>query len=444
MTRARLTGGGGRVVWGAGLFALGGFADAVGLTGELSGAVPGCGGERAPVHDRGRVLAHGLLMLAGGGQACSDMELLRGQRELFGVVASVSTLRRVFHELGAGGPEALLGAAGRVRGSLRGGAGRSARLVLDVDSTLVEVHSENKAGAAPHFRGGFGFHPMVCSTADGEPLWVKLRPGNAAANDIADHLEVIDGAVSALAERDAAGHREGDDARLVRRPLAVRLDSAGCSARLAVGLRARNIGYFMCARSNQSIQAAIRGALSEPGRWQPARPRPRQQRSRSQVADLSDLVDLDGWPDRTRLMVRREPLHPGAQRSLFDSDRFRYHGFLTDQKGSPARLDEQMRRHADIENAIRRLKDSGLARMPFTDRDANAAWAALCITSAALVRWFQTARLTGELKHANPKRLRAQLWHIPAVACTSARRTLLRLPDGHPGTRAPLAAAHPR
>ena len=34
-------------------------------------------------------------------------------------------------------------------------------VVLDIDSTLVEVHSGNKQGAAAHFKGGFGFHPML-------------------------------------------------------------------------------------------------------------------------------------------------------------------------------------------------------------------------------------------------------------------------------------------
>ncbi len=66
VTSARLAGGGDRVVWGAGLFALGQFADRVGLTGALSAAVP-VRGERAPVHDRGAVLMHVLLVLAGGG-----------------------------------------------------------------------------------------------------------------------------------------------------------------------------------------------------------------------------------------------------------------------------------------------------------------------------------------------------------------------------------------
>ena len=304
------------------------------------------------------------------------------------------------------------------------------------------VHSENKAGAAPHFKGGFGFHPMVCSTADGEPLWVKLRPGNAAANDIADHLEVLDTAAAMLPPADAAGHRDGDDPSLAQRPLVVRIDAAGCSPTLAERLRGRNIGYVVPARSAPGIEAAIRTALDDPDRWHTAPQRPKQRKpSRAQVADLTDLA---GWPSRTRLVVRREPRHPGAQRSLFPSDSFRYWGFPADQTGHPTRLDRLMRKHADIENAIARLNHSGLTRMPFTDRHANSAWAALCSLSLMLVGWFQNACLTGTLRRAAPKRLRSQLWHLPALVCRTARRVPLRLPQQHPGAKALLAIAHPR
>ena len=39
-------------------------------------------------------------------------------------------------------------------------------VILDIDASLVEIHSENKDGTAPNFKGGFGFHPMFCF-ADG-------------------------------------------------------------------------------------------------------------------------------------------------------------------------------------------------------------------------------------------------------------------------------------
>ena len=94
-------GGGGQVAAHSGLFALSRFADALGLGEALSAAVPP-GGERSPVHDRGKVLAHLLLMFAGGGEACSDIEQLRAQPVLFGEVASDSTLYRTLRGLGAG------------------------------------------------------------------------------------------------------------------------------------------------------------------------------------------------------------------------------------------------------------------------------------------------------------------------------------------------------
>ena len=67
--------GGTQVVAHAGLHALGRFADRIGLPQALSAAV-GWRGERAPLHDRGTVLTHAMLMLAGGGEACTDIEFL--------------------------------------------------------------------------------------------------------------------------------------------------------------------------------------------------------------------------------------------------------------------------------------------------------------------------------------------------------------------------------
>ena len=247
------------MVSGAGLFVLGGFADRVGLAGELSGALPQRG-ERVPVHDRGVLLTHLCLVLAGGGEACSDIEGLRAQRDLFGSVASDSTLWRVLNSVGGEELGGLWQAAAAARE--RAWPQASGLLVVDIDSTLVEIHSENKQGAAPHFKGGCGFHPMVCSTTDGEPLWGMLRPGNAAANSIDDHLCVLDGAISMLPASDAAGHRRGDPEDLVRRPMPVRIDAAGCSAHIAQGCAERNVGFAVTARAADGIDAAIAAGVS--------------------------------------------------------------------------------------------------------------------------------------------------------------------------------------
>ena len=293
--------------------------------------------------------------------------------------------------------------------------------MLDIDSTLVEVHSENKAGAAGHFKGGYGFHPMLCATAEGEPLSVKLRPGNAAANSICDHLEVLDAAIAQLPEAVASGHRRGD-AAAASRSVQLRADSAGCSTEIPHGCRDRNVGFSLAARSNAQVHTAIHQVRFDGGCWEPALKQNGEPDGTATVAELTSLVDLRGWPERTRLIVRREPLHPGAQRTLFESGTHRYWGHYTDSAGTPAELDTHIRAHAAIEDTIARLKDSGLNRMPFSDFDANAAWAALVLMSAALVKWFQQLCLSGPLAKAAPKRLRWQLWHAPVLRLSSPRR----------------------
>jgi hypothetical protein len=66
-------GGGEQVVAHVGLHALGSFGDRLGLGAKLSGAIP-ITGERLPLHDRGKVLVHAMLMLAGGGECCGDSQ----------------------------------------------------------------------------------------------------------------------------------------------------------------------------------------------------------------------------------------------------------------------------------------------------------------------------------------------------------------------------------
>jgi len=444
--RVRIEAEGDGVVAHVGLHALGAFADRLGLGDALSARIPSAG-ERLPVHDRGKVLVHAMLMLAGGGEACSDIEALRAQGRLFGAVPSDSTLYRTFrHQIDpatlAGLREAMAGVRAQVwrRSSVTNAAGP---VILDIDATLVEVHSENKEGTAPTYKRGFGFHPMLCfADATGEALAARLRPGNAGANTVADHLGVLDDAVAQLPPEIAAGHRPGEGAGEVARAVVVRADSAGCTRGFVAGCRHRNIGFAVVARSNRQVAAAISRTFTETGtgRWAPARRQNGEVRDGAQVAELTDLVDLSDWPDGTRLIVRREPLHPGAQQTLLPSTQFRYWGHYTDQAGDPVTLDATMRAHAHVEDHIRRLKDSGLCRFPFTSLDANRAWLATVCFAGDLVRWFQLLCLTGHLARAEPKTLRWRLWHAPARLIRHARHDIVRILDGWPDAPAILAA----
>jgi len=143
------------------------------------------------------------------------------------------------------------------------------------------------------------------------------------------------------------------------------------------------------ARSDAQIKAAISIAAQDTTRWTPALTQSGDIRDGGSVAELSDLVDPTGWPARTRLIVRREPLHPGAQTSLFPSLEFRYWGHYTDGDLPSVDADVFIRPHAHVEDHIRRLKASGLERFPFTNLDANEAWLFLVCLGADLVRWFQ-------------------------------------------------------
>jgi hypothetical protein len=116
------------------------------------------------LHDRGKVLVHSALMLAGGGESCADIEHLRAQTDLFGHVASDSTVYRTFHEIAPETRAAIARGFAEVRWKVwrRTAATKGCGpIFLDIDASLIEVHSENKELTGPNYKGGFGFHPVL-------------------------------------------------------------------------------------------------------------------------------------------------------------------------------------------------------------------------------------------------------------------------------------------
>ena len=105
-------------------------------------------------------------------------------------MASAPTLYRTVRALDPATVEDLWAAHAAVREQVWArrvpGGDASVAVVLDIDATLVEIHSEHKAGAAAHFKGGYGFHPLLCFSGDGDALGVVLRhpargPGDAGS-----------------------------------------------------------------------------------------------------------------------------------------------------------------------------------------------------------------------------------------------------------------------
>jgi len=84
------------VVGHAGVRLLADVADVTRLTSGFSEALA-VAGRRAGGHDPGRVATDVAVMLAGGGEAITDIAVLRGLPELFGAVASDPTVWRVLN-----------------------------------------------------------------------------------------------------------------------------------------------------------------------------------------------------------------------------------------------------------------------------------------------------------------------------------------------------------
>jgi hypothetical protein len=147
--------GGSGVVAHVGLHTLGAFADRLGLGDALSACLP-WGGSGMAIHDRGKVLVQLALVLAGGGESCLDIKYLRSGDQLFGAVPSDTTVSRAIHEITPQRRDALIGALAEVRAQIWSRSSATtgkAPVILDIDASLVDVHSENKEMAAPTFKG---------------------------------------------------------------------------------------------------------------------------------------------------------------------------------------------------------------------------------------------------------------------------------------------------
>jgi hypothetical protein len=79
---------------------------------------------------------------------------------LFGSVPSDSTLYRTYRQIDAGTLAGLWDAMAEVRADVWAAVDDGGPVVLDIDASLIEIHSEHKHGTAPTDKRGFGFHPM--------------------------------------------------------------------------------------------------------------------------------------------------------------------------------------------------------------------------------------------------------------------------------------------
>jgi Transposase DDE domain group 1 len=383
--------------------------------------------------------------MVAGADSIDDMSVLRhgGMRRLFRGVYAPSTLGSFLRSFTFGHVRQLDAVASRFLTGLAGqvplaaaGEQAGARVLLDIDDTIIEVHGYTKQGSGYGYSGVRGLNALLATvtTPGAAPVIVaqRLRKGSCgsprgAKRMVADALTTV----RSLPGWQAAG-----------RPL-VRADSAFYGA-ATVGAAVRGgADVSVTVRLDPNVKNAI--AAIDDHAWTPIEypdavfdEASGTWVSRAEVAEISFTAfsaqkKANHLPGR--LIVRRVPdLNPRArtgQDPLFDT--WRYHAFFTTTDPhdlDTVAADKTHRGHAIIEQVAHPpadLKNSALAHLPSATFTANAAWLVLAVMAFNLTR--AAATITGtDLATATTATIRRKLIAVPARIAHSARRITMHMP----------------
>jgi hypothetical protein len=402
-------------------------------------------------HDPGKVLLDVATAGALWGDCLADLAAVRAQPSIFGTVASDPTVSRLFATL-AGDVDAAVAAIRSARADARAavwarrrplagvpGTRTGGQVIVDIDATLVTAHSD-KENAEPTHKRGFGFAPM-CAFVDhgahgtGETLGIDLRPGKASPWNSADHIRVLDNALTQLPEHE-------------RDQVLVRADTGAASKAFVHHITDLGLEYSIGFAAHDPVRAAIE-ALPEQA-WRAAVDGDGEPRDGAQVAELTTWMPTptkptrsparfgpQTWPSHMRVIARRERPHPGAQLRLTDHNGWRITCFATNTKGpgwTLAALEVRHRQRARCEDRIRGLKDTGLRNLPFHGYAQNRIWVEVVALAADLLAWTQTLAFdeTQPARRWEPKRIRFRLLAVAGRIIRTGRRRRLRLPRDWP------------
>ena len=281
------------------------------------------------------------------------------------------------------------------------------RLVMDVDSTICEVHGKHKHGAGYGYTHVLGYHPILATRADtGEVLHARMRKGQA---------NTARGARRFIEELVARVRRAGASGELV-----LRVDSGFWSNDTIATLGRLGVRYTMAIRTGNDAVSKVIAKIDE-----------------------SAWVDIDYTPDgkaqvaeciykHRRLVVRRTRLTDTTQAALWPE--WRHHAFLTDLTDDTITIDQFHRQHAVVELAIRDLKEgAGLEHCPSGKFFANAAWLACAVLAHNLIRW------TAQIGDVHPddqltvaRTIRTRLIALPGRLVNHSGKPTLRFPTRWP------------
>jgi hypothetical protein len=276
-------------------------------------------------------------------------------------------------------------------------------LVIDIDSFIGEVHSDQKQGASYGYTRQLGYHPILAVRGDtGEVLHIRNRKGKAntqrGARRFVDEL---------LARVRRAGHTG---------PIVIRADSGFENHKLMADLERREVEFSIGVKQSKTIRALI--AQIPEQAWVTLADYP--DTGMAQIAETR----LGNW----RLIVRRTRL-VGAQAELFPD--WRHHCFATNRTIPMLIADVDHRDHATIELVIRDLKDQALRHFPPGQFAANSAWTVIAALAHNLGR--QTTQIALPDQPVQTARIRRRhLLQIPGRLTHTSRQWTLRMPARWP------------
>jgi hypothetical protein len=171
-----------RVVADAGLLLPATLCDRLGATGLIDGLVERPGDPTIGAGSGAKALSVAVAMLAGA-DSIDDIDRLRAGAA--GAVLgfrprAATTAGNWLRGLGFGQVRQLDATAGELLRRAWGAGGRPERLVIDLDSSITEVHSHKKRGARYGHTRVLGDHPILATSAQtGDVIHARLRHGAA-------------------------------------------------------------------------------------------------------------------------------------------------------------------------------------------------------------------------------------------------------------------------
>jgi len=389
--------------------------------------------------------------MVAGADSIDDTDILRhgGMDRLFGGVRAPSTVGSFLRKFTFGHTRQLDAVASRFllgldHHSLLFGSGNGHDPVMvDMDATLVEVHSAKKHGARTSayttrtqttrssYPGKQGLSALLVTATrtDFAPVILADQLRNGAANSTKGAPSLLKTGITTIKSTSVGNHQ-----------VWVRTDAGFYNHTIVSQATSMGAWISVSARMNSSIAAAIH-TIPDNGWTRIEYPfelidkETGEQISTAEVAEVEytafTSTPRHQTPATGRLIIRRT-LHTASSTSqdpLFAT--WKYHTFFTTvptRAYDTVHVDMIHRQHAIIEHVNAELKASSLAHLPSTQFPANTAWLTLACMAFNLTRAYGCATLDPHLIKATPATIRRTLIHTPARITTSARRFVIHMP----------------